>query len=272
MDDLNPSMRTRTAPLQGGQAQGEGLAAPAARRGSERALAGPLLAFALGAVVVVGFYASLLLPASTVNDLVKEDGPIEWAGAIGLFAGSAMFFAAFWIARRRGQATGLSRLGIVVLALMSAGLFFAGGEEISWGQRLFGFGEPSSFGAVNAQDETNLHNLNVFQGTLIDGDRLFKFGYLTLFVLLPALTWISKRARGWLQRTVPIAPVWLALLFLLAYLASDVANNVLDGTYESIYPLSHSTSEVQESLVEMMAGIMGFLSLRRIRGGAPPDS
>ncbi|MGB2710170.1 MAG: hypothetical protein WBC33_01540 [Conexibacter sp.] len=261
------STETRTTPLTGTQSHGE----TAIQQGSERGVAHPWRVFAIGAALVLGAFALLTLPAATVDTLVKEDGPIEWVGAVGLFAGSFLFFSAFFVARRRGAATGLTRIGIVVLALMGIGLFFAGGEEISWGQRLLGFGDPAGFSAVNAQDETNLHNLNVFQGTLIDGDRLFKFGYLTLFVLLPALTWISARARRRLDGLVPIAPPWLALLFLLAWVAADVANNTLSGAYSSIYPLSHSVSEVQESCVEVMAGIMGYLALRRARGASKPS-
>ncbi len=258
------------APLQDASAsQGDGgAAAPPVGAARAYEIAHPWLAFSIGAVIVAGVYALLALPGHTVSKLIEEDGIIEWTGAIGLFAGSGLFLAAFLTARRRGPSTGLNRLGVIVLALMSAGLFFAGGEEISWGQRLIGFGEPKGFSSLNAQDETNLHNLNIFQGTLIDGDRLFKLGYLALFVVIPLVAWAWPRARRWLDRILPITPPWLALLFLLAYLGSEVVNHTFSGIYDSIYPLTHSTSEVQESCVEFMAGIVGLLSLLRMRGAS----
>jgi hypothetical protein len=234
------------------------------------------IAFLAGVALVSGAFALLLLPGATVDDLVKEDGAVEWAGAIGLFAGSALFLASFIVARRRGpEASQLTRLGVWVLLLMAGGLFFAGGEEISWGQRLFGYGEPSSLGEFNAQHELNLHNINIFQGGAIDGDRLFRMAYIGLFVLLPALTWVSARARRRLDGLVPIMPPWLAGLFLAAWVIAEIARHAIDGTYspEATYPLTHSVSEVLESSVEIMAGIAGYLSLRRVlqRQAATPD-
>src|SRR5262249_25557167 len=49
-----------------------------------------------------------------------------------------------------------------MLALLYAGLavacFFVAGEEISWGQRIFGIETPAPIAAHNIQHEINLHN------------------------------------------------------------------------------------------------------------------
>ncbi len=224
-------------------------------------------AFLIGVLLTAGAFALLLLPGATVDDLVKEDGAVEWTGAIGLFAGSALFLASFLIARRRGaQSSHLTRLGVWVLLLMAGGLFVAGGEEISWGQRLFGYGNPAELGSFNAQHELNLHNINIFQGGTIDGDRLFRIAYIGLFVLLPAATWISARVRRRFEGVVPIMPPWLAALFLAAWVLAEIVRHAFDGSYspEATYPLTHAVSEVLESSVEVMAGIAGYLSLRRV--------
>ena len=42
--------------------------------------------------------------------------------------------------------------------LLALAFFYGAGEEISWGQRLLGFGSPEFFEAYNLQEETNLHN------------------------------------------------------------------------------------------------------------------
>jgi hypothetical protein len=39
--------------------------------------------------------------------------------------------------------------------------FFAAGEEISWGQRIFNFETSGIFKSNNLQQETNLHNLEI---------------------------------------------------------------------------------------------------------------
>jgi hypothetical protein len=43
--------------------------------------------------------------------------------------------------------------------LLIVGLVVLAGEEISWGQRIFGWETPETIAAVNEQQETNLHNL-----------------------------------------------------------------------------------------------------------------
>jgi len=45
--------------------------------------------------------------------------------------------------------------------MISVLFFFAAGEEISWGQRIFGFETRGIFQANNLQQETNLHNLEL---------------------------------------------------------------------------------------------------------------
>jgi hypothetical protein len=125
---------------------------------------------------------------------------------------------------------------------------------------------------VNAQNELTLHNLNLFQGGAIDGDRLFRLGYFALFIFLPIGVWASKRLRGRLTRTFPIVPLWLAGLFLMAWALSVLTKHGLDGSYSATatFPLSHGVSEVLESSVEVMTGIAGYLSLQRSRlFGAP---
>jgi hypothetical protein len=231
----------------------------------------------LGAVAICALYASLALGNNAPDHLIEEDGPIEWLGSLGLFAGAGLFFAAFLLARRRGPASGLSRLGTWLLLALALALFVAGGEEISWGQRLLGFATPESIAKVNAQDETTLHNLTELQSGVFDGDRLFKLAWMGLFVALPVLAALWPRARAWLQRTVPLVPLKLSALFVLAWVAGAVASRVLDGPYESLYPLSHAVSEVQEAIVEVLAGVGAltvWLRLRatRLSSAQPPPA
>ncbi|UCF37141.1 MAG: hypothetical protein JSU96_20525 [Acidobacteriota bacterium] len=52
-----------------------------------------------------------------------------------------------------------SRLAATFLGLLAAGALLVLMEEISWGQRILGWETPDSWSRVNAQNETNLHNL-----------------------------------------------------------------------------------------------------------------
>ena len=51
---------------------------------------------------------------------------------------------------------GIASLYLIVLA----GLFFMIGEELSWGQRIFGWETSEKFVEINKQNETNLHNIH----------------------------------------------------------------------------------------------------------------
>lgn len=51
------------------------------------------------------------------------------------------------------------RIQIWVL-LTTLGCIYFAGEELSWGQHLFGWGTPAYLEAVNDQEETNLHNIS----------------------------------------------------------------------------------------------------------------
>jgi hypothetical protein len=241
-------------------------AAPAAAPSRWQLDRGDLAAWAVGAVLMALAFGTMALSGSTVSSLVKEDGLVEWIGAIGLFAGAAFFLAAFFVARRRGAASGKSTLGTWVLLLSAIVLFGFGGEEISWGQRLFGWGTPASLSEVNAQGETTFHNLRTFQGTTLDGDRLFRVGWFAVFVLLPLAAWLVPRWRRRLNELLPVVPIWVAALFVTAFVFTHVAKSVFDHDWTSIYAIGSAATEIQEACVEAMMGVAAFTVLQGVRG------
>ena len=85
--------------------------------------------------------------------LYHEDGLMENLTAIAFVVSSFFLVGAALRLRRRNTAAAL------VLAAAALGGIFIGGEELSWGQRIFGWGSPDYFSANNVQDEINLHNL-----------------------------------------------------------------------------------------------------------------
>ena len=58
------------------------------------------------------------------------------------------------------------RLHSVVYAIIAFVMLLVGLEEIAWGQILFGWKTPEIIAAVNAQNQTTLHNLEFFQNYL----------------------------------------------------------------------------------------------------------
>jgi hypothetical protein len=102
------------------------------------------------------------LVAATIVDkpifhwLLREDRPVEWAQfAVCSFASAVAVLGTYRLARRRQWAAA------VLFGCYAVGLFFLAGEEISWGQRAFAFGEPAGLGSINDQHELTVHNIDV---------------------------------------------------------------------------------------------------------------
>jgi hypothetical protein len=109
------------------------------------------------------------------DGFAQEDGPIEWSTSIFLFI-SSLVLVRHSIAQARGGAW-VATLLVAFYALL---FFFAAGEEISWGQRVFGWETTEFFAENNRQNETNLHNL------VVGDEQLAKtlFGSVLTTVLL----------------------------------------------------------------------------------------
>src|SRR5690242_12778868 len=86
--------------------------------------------------------------------LLDEDHLVEWLQfALLAFTVVAAGIGSVRMARR-GQ---WAAAALYVLFALAA--FVLAGEEISWGQRVFGYGVPEGLAAVNDQREVNLHNI-----------------------------------------------------------------------------------------------------------------
>jgi len=93
----------------------------------------------------------------TIGD-VEWEGPMEESSSL-LFLFSAILLVFSSIRFKKNLFKPLARRKIILLLIGIAGLFiFIYGEEISWGQRLFGIEAPEFFEEHNIQAETNLHN------------------------------------------------------------------------------------------------------------------
>ena len=182
---------------------------------TDRRLAAAAMGFGLLAWVV-----PFLVSGDTTLRLTREDGPYETVGAIAFFTAAALFAALFVRTWRDDRCWWF-------LAL--AGLFFfAGGEEVSWGQRILGWGDVDR--AANVQGETTLHNLEIFdtvEGGWLKFPRLFLLFWLGWLVALPLLVGLTEPVQTLARRLrVPIP----ALVFGLVMLA----NLALSKTYRPL--------------------------------------
>lgn len=126
----------------------------------------------------------------------QEDGPAEWGTAVALFLAAVVLFRNSVVSwRKHGVVTAL------VTLLYAIVFVFGAGEEISWGQRLFGWESSAYFVENNFQNETNLHNLVVGEQQLtktLFGPilTLILILYLVVMpVLYPRQAWVRTFAR-----------------------------------------------------------------------------
>ncbi|WP_340199210.1 hypothetical protein [Ascidiimonas sp. W6] len=105
-----------------------------------------------------------------------EDGPVEWGTTIMLFCLSILcFYRLATIGKYKNK---LWLLGTFLFGLL---FFFAAGEEVSWGQRIFDVESGAFFKENNAQGETNLHNL------VVEGKKINKIIFSQLLMLVMVL-------------------------------------------------------------------------------------
>ena len=135
---------------------------------------------AVGAVLVAVSRAN----AGLFRFLVAEDHLLEWSQFFLLLIAAVFGFLA--AARLFGRRETLTA---ILFLIFGFGMILVAGEEISWGQRIFGWGTPESITEINNQRETNLHNVLAVQSGL---NNLKMIGGLIAF-LLPFFTRWSTR-------------------------------------------------------------------------------
>ena len=107
----------------------------------------------------------------------------------------------------------------VVVGLYAFLFFFASGEELSWGQRVFGWEAPEFFTNNSFRTETNLHNLKVGNVKLVKvlfGNILTPILLLYLLVLphlYPRVEWVRRKAD---RLAIPVPHVKHMLIILAA--------------------------------------------------------
>ncbi|MCB0534799.1 MAG: hypothetical protein H6574_21995 [Lewinellaceae bacterium] len=118
-----------------------------------------------------------------VPAIYGEDGLLENATALFAFASGIIFLSLLRYFKKPIQKLYLYGFG-------AAAILFAC-EEISWGQRIFGWETPAYLMENNVQQESNLHNLF---------NDYFDFGYLMLTGALATVFFYRKQLIGLLGR------------------------------------------------------------------------
>ncbi|MDH4210755.1 MAG: hypothetical protein OEV79_04840 [candidate division WOR-3 bacterium] len=196
------------------------------------------------AVVAFGMLLSyaifLILPADTVIQSTREDGIIENFTA-GFYLFASVFAFVLFFGTRRGNDLGFIKMKRNVFFLfLGIILFLIFGEEISWGQRIFGLATPGFLEEINVQREIGFHNLRIFRG-MLRANRLLQYFCFLYAVLLPVIHLTIPRLKKWIYKiNIPVVPVSMSLLFLFSYILSRIFNARVS------IKLTHSVIEVME--------------------------
>jgi hypothetical protein len=170
-------------------------------------------------MIIIGY----ILVYTNVDQFVeytREDGIVEWLTVLGLMLGCIACIIRFIKLRKLRSAWFL----FVVLALAFL-LFFASGEEISWGQRILGIKSDEFFKDNNTQGETNFHNLK------IDGVKLnkviFTYGLIAAMglylVVMPILYRYSGKIKGFIDKSgVPLPRLYQVISILLVFILTSL--------------------------------------------------
>ena len=172
-----------------------------------------LIILALGYVLL---YTNL--PAFVIY--VEEDGTVEWLTVLGLILACIVCVGRFF--RLFGKRSWWFLTVVAGLALL---MFFGAGEEISWGQRIFGIKSSAFFEHNNAQHETNFHNL------IVDGVKVNRLIFSTLLsiflgiylVVFPIIYEKNRSiARFFNRSAVPIPRVYQIISFILLFIITTL--------------------------------------------------
>jgi hypothetical protein len=88
--------------------------------------------------------------------LVRSELGLVELGTVAMLVGALAIAVRLFLARKTLPAPWLGTW----MGLFALGALYFAGEEASWGQHYFGWSTPEALAAVNAQEETNIHNIS----------------------------------------------------------------------------------------------------------------
>jgi hypothetical protein len=174
----------------------------------------------LVSVILIAGYILFYTNVPRFESYVQEDGLVEWLTVLGLILGCIVCVVRFFVLRRYKPLWFL----IVTLGLGLL-LFFAAGEEISWGQRIFHIKSSEFFLKENSQGETNLHNL------VVDGVKLnkviFSIGLTAAMgiylLIVPVLYRYSRNIKNFIDRSgIPLPRAYQVISILLVFIITSL--------------------------------------------------
>jgi hypothetical protein len=158
------------------------------------------------------FFGGYKFRNSFLKYLYGEDCLFETMTAILLIISSIMLFNISLSLIYKKQKNLKFNFIFLIYFFLSLAFFFLAMEEISWGQRIFGWETPLLLKSLNIQKETNLHNI------LISFNLLYKCVSIALLLLLLLSFLIQKNeSPDHFYNLILPHPCMITLTFLIVF-------------------------------------------------------
>lgn len=192
--------------------------------------------------------------------LTDEDSVVEWLQMLCLIGIVVSSIAMTVIAARRRVMWAAVLFGAIALASI-----FVTGEEVSWGQRVFGWATPDILSESNRQNESNIHNIIPVQRAFGIAELLA--GAYGLFVPMAV---IAVRGRWQLpsRAYLIVPPLALGSAFAVAMVYRFSRLTFLDDAGRT----ANRYGELAELILYAAILVHLVLSVRRLRGTAAAEA
>ncbi|OGX83771.1 hypothetical protein [Hymenobacter glacialis] len=230
---------------------------------------------------IIGAYATVLvLPTQLLVRITQEDSFFENLTFLAFFAAAGVFMYLYFARPERNNFLFFTTRKNLFYLLAAILFFFCGGEEISWGQRVFNTTATGMF-ADNLQQETTLHNQPAFVYEYYDQNgRVVQNGGLLLRVFrqenlinLFCYSWcllvplssllVARLRRFWAVLNVPLMPLWMGGLLVLNNALLHVGRLLLPGNSELTGIKIVEIKECGIALLFLSIGVWFWLQNRR---------
>ena len=212
-------------------------------------------------LIMLGMIAIVPVPDLFVW-ITAENSVMEWLQFL-LILASSLIFARLSLRLFQGRQARIAALCL----LIALGTFFVAGGEIAWGQHIFGWSTPEELEAVNAQQETTLHNISSAHAIFVYAVMLAGF-YGTLMPILKAFWWGKKKQSLLSSLLVPALCLVPAFFMPFGYRFSRLVLGVDDWFPHLIFPIT-KFSEVTELCLYFGVLAFAWLNLRQLQPAAP---
>jgi hypothetical protein len=221
--------------------------------------------------IVIIYIAVIKTNPETQLELTREDGLFENTSAIAFLLAFLIFTYLFFQSKKlENLFFGKKTKRNVFYGLLAFLFLVSCGEEISWGQRIFGWSTPESLMEMNAQQETNFHNIWLFQSYNEDGSsksfmelflnmgRLYTIFWMLYCVLVPIVCSISVQFKKLINLIgIPIVPLWISAFFILNYVTFYGTISIFDSELSE----TNRINEVKEAFQAVGFLLFSFYSL-----------